>query len=261
MRSAPAAIADSKIRREPSTLISWLRAPAPMIANARCTTTSAPFTASRQLVSSWTSPWRYSTFFQPWLAGSNGRRAMPTMRLTRRERSSAETSAMPRSPVGPVTATVSPSFATGRLYPSAAAPGSAVAAVLRLRCLSDALAAVRAVAPVDRDGVLPGTAEHHVAAAVHHVDLVVAAAGVDPVAGRSAGGPVGAAAGADAVVPGAAVHDEAPGAGGDDLVVAGVAVQRRGLTGLGVRGHEVPTVSAIGEVGAHARVEAVVSGA
>src|SRR3954471_12815441 len=60
------------------------------------------------------SPWRYSVFFQPWLDGSNGRRAMPTIFFTRRERSRAETSAIPRSPVGPVTATVSPSAAIAR---------------------------------------------------------------------------------------------------------------------------------------------------
>src|SRR3954468_9948067 len=111
MRSAPLSTAASNTFREPSTLIAWLSDPPPMIANARCTTTSAPFTASRTLALSWTSPWRYSVFFQPSLSGSNGRRAIPTIFLTRRERSRPETRAMPRSPVGPVTATVSPSAA------------------------------------------------------------------------------------------------------------------------------------------------------
>src|SRR5437764_4807189 len=107
MRSAPALAASSKTILEPSTLIAWVASLAERIANARCTTTSDPFTASRTLAASCTSPCLYSVFFQPALAGSNGRRAMPTMRFTRRERSSSETSAMPRSPVGPVIVTVS----------------------------------------------------------------------------------------------------------------------------------------------------------
>src|SRR5947208_2792782 len=113
-------MAASKTLRDPPTLISWLAEPPPMIANARCTTTSAPLTASRTLDLSCTSPWRYSVFVQPWLAGSNGRRAIPTIFFTRRERSRAETSAIPRSPVGPVTATVSPLLAAiaARLYQS-----------------------------------------------------------------------------------------------------------------------------------------------
>src|SRR5437763_5138954 len=107
MRSAPACAASSKTILEPSTLIALVASLAERIANAKCTTTSAPFTASRTLAASCTSPCLYSVFFQPALAGSNGRRAMPMIRLTRRERSSSETSAIPRSPVGPVTATVS----------------------------------------------------------------------------------------------------------------------------------------------------------
>ena len=55
---------------------------ASMIANARWTTTSAPFTASRTLLRPVTSPWRYSVFFQPGSAGSNGRRAIPTIFFT-----------------------------------------------------------------------------------------------------------------------------------------------------------------------------------
>src|SRR5436305_4778839 len=109
MRSAPALAASSNTIREPSTLIARVASLADRIAKARCTTTSEPFTASRTLAASCTSPWRYSVFSQPTALGSNGRRAIPTMRLTPRERSRADTSAMPRSPVGPVTVTVSPS--------------------------------------------------------------------------------------------------------------------------------------------------------
>src|SRR4051812_17320243 len=134
-----------------------------MIANARWTTTSAPFTASRTLFLSWTSPWRYSVFFQPWLAGSNGRRAMPTIFFTRRERSSAETSAMPRSPVGPVTATVSPSVAMRRLYPNAAGGAARSAARQPDRLARDLLATMQHVEPVRLHDVLARAALHHVA--------------------------------------------------------------------------------------------------
>src|SRR5215211_584042 len=112
MRSAPASIAASNTWRDPSTLISCARSPSPMMAKARWTTTSASLTASRTLFLSRTSPWRYSVLRQPSDAGSNGRRARPTIRFTRRERSSASTTARPRSPVGPVTATVRPVLAT-----------------------------------------------------------------------------------------------------------------------------------------------------
>src|SRR5215467_10077789 len=109
MRCAPALADSSNTIREPSTLIAWVASLAERIANARCTTASEPLTASRTLAASCTSPWRYSVFFQPASAGSNGLRAIPTIFFTCRERSSADTSAMPRSPVGPVTVTVSPS--------------------------------------------------------------------------------------------------------------------------------------------------------
>src|SRR5829696_7840461 len=112
MRSVPASIAASNTWRDPSTLISCARSPSPMMAKARWTTTSASLTASRTLFLSRTSPWRYSVLRQPSDAGSNGRRARPTIRFTRRERSSASTTARPRSPVGPVTATVRPVLAT-----------------------------------------------------------------------------------------------------------------------------------------------------
>src|SRR3954470_8446251 len=115
MRSAPADAASSKTRREPSTFSSRVASPASRIAKARWTTTSAPFTSSRTLLSSVTSPWRYSVFFQPSSSGSNGRRAMPTTVFTRLERSSAFTTATPRSPVGPVTATLRLSVAIAGL--------------------------------------------------------------------------------------------------------------------------------------------------
>src|SRR5829696_4811223 len=95
MRSAPASIAASNTWRDPSTLISCARSPSPMMAKARWTTTSASVTASRTLFLSRTSPWRYSVLRQPSEAGSNGRRARPTIRFTRRERSSASATARP----------------------------------------------------------------------------------------------------------------------------------------------------------------------
>src|SRR5438034_77658 len=49
MRSAPAAIAASKTLREPSMFRDWVRSLAVSTANARCTTTSAPFSVSRTL--------------------------------------------------------------------------------------------------------------------------------------------------------------------------------------------------------------------
>src|SRR5829696_3067805 len=95
MRSVPASIAASNTWRDPSTLISCARSPSPMMAKARWTTTSASLTASRTLFLSRTSPWRYSVLRQPSEAGSNGRRARPTIRFTRRERSSASATARP----------------------------------------------------------------------------------------------------------------------------------------------------------------------
>ena len=115
MRFAPALAAASKTMREPFTLSSRVASLALRIAKARCTTTSAPFARSFTLAASVTSPWRYSVLRQPRSAGSNGRRAMPTTRSTARERSSAFTIEIPRSPVGPVTATVSPALAMVRV--------------------------------------------------------------------------------------------------------------------------------------------------
>src|SRR3954453_6344657 len=109
MRAVPALAASSNTIFDPSTFTARVASLAERIAKARCTTTSDPFTVSRTLARSCTSPCRYSVFFQPTASVSNGLRAMPMMRLTPRERSSALTRAMPRSPVGPVTVTVSPS--------------------------------------------------------------------------------------------------------------------------------------------------------
>jgi hypothetical protein len=47
-------------------------------------------------------------FDQPCIGGSNGPRAIPRIFSTAGSRSSAVTAEMPISPVGPVTATVSP---------------------------------------------------------------------------------------------------------------------------------------------------------
>src|SRR2546425_912492 len=76
--------------------------------NARWTTTSAPATSASTSSRRVTSPWRYSALRSPNEAGSNGRRAMPITRPTSRARSSARSSGLPMSPVGPVTATVRP---------------------------------------------------------------------------------------------------------------------------------------------------------
>src|SRR3954468_10692412 len=81
-------------------------APEATMMNARCTTTSAPLTSRSTVARSRTSPCTYSVLRQPREAGSNGRRAMPTMRATSLERSSASMNGLPISPVGPVTATV-----------------------------------------------------------------------------------------------------------------------------------------------------------
>src|SRR5581483_4299404 len=78
--------------------------------NARWTTASAPAKASRSASGSRTSPWRYSILLQPCAEGSNGRRATPTIRPTRRSASSSGISPNPNVPVGPVTATVSASL-------------------------------------------------------------------------------------------------------------------------------------------------------
>src|SRR3954451_19174645 len=173
MRSAPLSTAASNTFREPSTLIAWLSEPPPMMANARCTTTSAPFTASRTLVLSCTSPWRYSVFFQPSLFGSNGRRAIPTIFFTRRERSSPETRAIPRSPVGPVTATVSPSAAIGRrLYPIGRSGGRG----RRVRPPGGAADASSAARRLDRPALLALAPDQHVELVGLHLVLAGAAA-------------------------------------------------------------------------------------
>src|SRR5437588_2347951 len=201
MRSAPLATAVSKTFRDPSTLIARLASLAWITVKARCTTTSAPFTASRTLSGSCTSPWRYSVFRHPRLAGSNGRRAIPTIRFTRRERSSADTRAIPRSPVGPVTATVSPSWGTRVLY-RVRRPWGGPSVDRDLR------AALQHVHLVGHDRVRARPAPHHVALAVVHVDRVVAGAGRDHVAAAPADHAVVAAPQRHAVFPGARVDHE-----------------------------------------------------
>src|SRR4051812_26063038 len=188
MRSTPALTDSSKTRREPSTFRSRVAEPASSTANARCTTTWAPLTRSRTLAASVTSPRRYSVLRQPRSPGSKGRRAMPMTRLTARERSSASTIPNPRSPVGPVTATVRPVLVTGAVLPD-----SGAARASRLATDQD----------VDRIGehhVVARAALDAVAVAVLDLDHVVARAAVDRVAARSAVDLVVVGAGADAVV-------------------------------------------------------------
>src|SRR5437764_1930343 len=174
MRSAPAAIAASKTLREPSMFTDWVRSLAVSTANARCTTTSAPFSASRTLALSVTSPWRYSVLRKPASLGSNGRRAIPTIFATRRERSRAETIDMPRSPVGPVTATVRPSAGTLVLYRLGAgwcvrepvlAPAQHVVTVGNHRVVPRAAADLVAAAVPREHEVVAGSGGHLVAAA------------------------------------------------------------------------------------------------
>src|SRR2546429_2679036 len=217
MRSAPSRTAASNTWREPSTLIVRVASLAWRTVKARCTTTSAPRTASRTLARSWTSPCRYSVLRQPRVFGSNGRRAMPTMRFTRRERSSAETRAIPRSPVGPVTATVRPCCA-----------GTTVLYRLRAACLLDDLHVLAVLQDVDRvraHRVVAGAAVHDVADMVRHVDRVLPRAHRDVVL---------AGASCDAVVPVPELHlvvaaarvDRETPADAGDVVVAGAADQR-----------------------------------
>src|SRR5918993_347239 len=246
MRSAPALAECSNTRREPSMFSSRVASLASRIANARCTTTSAPFTRSRTLASSVTSPCRYSVFFQPRSAGSNGRRAMPTMLFTVRERSSALTIAMPRSPVGPVTATVSRS--------------AAMAGVLSQRRggVQPVLAAGEEVDLVGGHAVLlTGAAAHAVAAAVVHVEDVVPAPGRDRVAAGSAGRRVVPGARTDAVVAAAALDRDRPAQCADDVVAA--AAENGDARALGE--DRVVVGASVHEVGAEARVEAVGAGA
>ena len=108
----------------------------------------------------------------PATAGSNGRRAMPTIFFTLRERSSESTSAMPRSPVGPVTVTVRPSAATAAAAYSAAT-----------RSRTSQLASTRSSASArTRSRPLPQFTTSRSPSA--RVDEVAAAAGRDHVARR-----------------------------------------------------------------------------
>src|SRR5205085_11040672 len=93
--------------REPSRLTCLVSSWLPKMRKARWTTTSAPSTRASTEARSSTSPCRYSARLQPCCAGSNGRRAIPTIRPIPGERSSDRITDLPMSPVGPVTATVS----------------------------------------------------------------------------------------------------------------------------------------------------------
>src|SRR4051812_19782541 len=244
MRSAPALTDSSKTRREPSMLRSRVAEPASRTANARCTTTWASFTRLLTLALSVTSPWRYSVLRQPRSSGSNGRRAMPKMRLTARERSNASTIPSPRSPVGPVTATVRPVLVTGAVLSD-----SGAARVNRL--------ATEQI--VDRIGdhlIVAGAALHAVAALVLHLDHVGAGAAVDRVGAGPAGHLIGIRARADPVVAGAPGPDR-PAADRADLVVARAGADRHvALVGE----NPIRPRAGVHEVGPEARVDRVVAG-
>src|SRR5919197_2150288 len=214
MRLEPAFADSSKTRREPSTFSSRVASLASRRAKARWTTTSAPLTRSRTLAVSVTSPCLYSVFFQRRSAGSNGRRAMPTMLLTVRERSRALTMAIPRSPVGPVTATVSRSAAmAGGSIPS----GNVVPPLF---------AAPHDVEPVaDEDVVLAAAAVHVVALPVERLYAVVAATREDRVPAGTARHAVVAVSGAKAVLPPTAFGRDVA-AGRADQVVPATAEER-----------------------------------
>src|SRR5918999_1512058 len=168
MRSTPAWAASSKTRLDPSTLSSRVASLALRIAKARWTTTSAPWTRSRTLASSVTSPWRYSVLRQPRSPGSKGRRAM------------------------------------AGFYPIEAGVASARPARKRAG-VNGVLAAAQDVVRVGVDPVLAGPAAHTVADAVARADLVVAAPGVERVGVAAAVHAVVRRARADAVASGPAV--------------------------------------------------------
>src|SRR5437870_4262378 len=213
MRSAPASTAASKRLREPSMLRACVRSLAVRTANARWMTASAPFTASRTLAFSVTSPWRYSVLRRPASFGSKRPRAMPTIFRTRRERSSARRIDIPRSPVGPVTATVRPSAAMALLYRLRASL-EALRSGRRLR--QPVLAAVQDVERVGHDGVDPGPAPDVVAAAVLRVHVVVARAGGDRVPSPAGGHAIVAGARDHPIAPGTRVDREGPAVRPDD---------------------------------------------
>src|SRR5918992_1514418 len=261
MRSTPAWAASSKTRLDPSTLSSRVASLALRIAKARWTTTSAPRTRSRTLASSVTSPWRYSVLRQPRSPGSKGRRAMPRMRFTERERSSASTIPRPRSPVGPVTATVRPVVAMAGFYPIEAGVASARPARKRAG-VNGVLAAAQDVVRVGVDPVLAGPAAHTVADAVARADLVVAAPGVERVGVAAAVHAVVRRARADAVASGPAVHVGTASVGRHHVVAGSrpdghVAFVRADPVGARPGVHEVAAEAGIDPVRARGAEDAV----
>src|SRR5919109_692265 len=252
MRSTPAFAASSKTRREPATFSSRGASLAVRIANARCTTTSAPFTRSRTLAASVTSPCRYRLFSQPRSAGSKGRRAIPSIRLTDRERSSALTMPMPRSPVGPVTATVRPSLAMGAVLPDDEGPRESSGGAEQALASGDEVEAVGLHrVPAPRPAVDP------IALVVARPQHVVAGAGGDRVAAASPRHPVAGVAGADAILPGASIDLGDAARDGDDVVAR--AAQDRHVSF--VRAHTVGSGAGLHVVRAEARVDPVAAGA
>src|SRR5829696_1549381 len=240
MRMAPAFAAASNTRLDPSTFSSRVASLALRIANARSTTTSAPFTRLRTLAASVTSPWRYSVFFQPCSSGSNGRRAIPMMRCTARERSSAFTIAIPRSPVGPVTASVSRSLAMYGVLSDWA---------------RDVLAAAEQVDPVGHNRVDAGAAAHAIPPAVSGLDAIVSRARGERVAARPAGHVVVADPRPDPVVPAATLHGGGPAGGADGVVAARTEDRDAGA----VREHRVVVGACIHEVLTAAGVDPILA--
>src|SRR5215212_9081357 len=242
MRSTPALTDSSKTRREPAMLRSRVDELASRIANARCTTTCASLTRSRTVAASVTSPRRYSVLRQPRSAGSKGRRAMPMTRLTARERSSASTIPSPRSPVGPVTATVRPVLVTYAVLPDS---GGARA---------DRLAPAQDVDRIGEHAVVARAALNAVAVLVLDLDRVVAGAAVDRVAARPSADLVAVGAGANPVVA-AAPGDRGP-ADSADLIVAGTGADRDVAL---IRVDAIRAGAGVDEVGPEAGVDVVVA--
>jgi hypothetical protein len=108
-RLVPARTAAAKTLALPSTLTSRTCSgcmPRSSTVKARWITTSAPANASSSCSGCSTSPERKVIFVQPYSAGSNGRRATPTIRSTAGSSWSRAHSALPKMPVAPVMATV-----------------------------------------------------------------------------------------------------------------------------------------------------------
>src|SRR3954454_5052724 len=254
MRSAPALADSSNTRREPSTFSSCEASPASRIANARCTTTWAPLTRSRTLAASVTSPRRYSGLRQPRSPGSDGRRAMPITRLTARDRSRASTMPRPRSPVGPVTATVRPVLVTGAVLQDSSAA-----------CAAFFLAADQDVGPVRDHGVEARAAPDPVRPLVAHLDHVVAGPRIDRIRPVASDDQVVVGPGANAVEAGTTVDGRASADRADDVVAGAGADRHVAVVGVhavrtGAGGDEVVTDAGVDRVGVGAAEQPIAAG-